>query len=343
MESANMIRSLREIMAAAAADENSDEVSSCVSAHHAADAITSTNPLDAYDLWNPKAREDCVICMQPLPLEESEGVVYNGCCGKFTCGGCMQAARLVLFKTNQERKDKGQPKLPELCPYCREPIPIGEAALMRQWEERMELGDAAAYYQVGIEFLNGTTGKPKRIKKAFELLSTSAGMGFPEACLRMAAFYELGHGGIVPKDMTIAKKYYQLAAKGGNVVGRDRLASLEINTTFNIHLAIKHLKIAAENGYKKSLDKLTWMKDRGLISKEECNETARAYYNAVAEMKSESRENFPAMRDLQDLLDGLDAMETEKEAEQAKNVPKTKNMKKGGKAAKKGGKKKNRK
>lgn len=330
-----MIRSLREIMAAAAANENSDEVSSCVSADH---AITSTNPLDAYDLWQPKAREDCVICMQTLPLEESEGVVYNGCCGKFTCGGCMQAARLVLFKTNQERKDKGQPKLPALCPYCREPIPIGDAAFMCQLEERMELGDAAAYYQMGIEFLNGTTGKPKRIKKAFELLSKSAGMGFPEACLRMAAFYELGHGGIVPKDVTIAKKYYQLAAKGGNVVGRDRLASLEINTTFNIHLAIKHLKIAAENGYKESLDKLTRMKDQGLISKEECNETARAYYSAVAEMKSENRENFPAMRDLQDVLDGLDAMETKREAEQAKNVSKTNNMKKKG-----GKKKKNRK
>ena len=207
----------------------------------------------------------------------------------------------------------------------------------------MELGDAAAYYQVGIEFLNGTTGKPKRIKKAFELLSKSAGLGFPEACLRMAAFYELGHGGIVAKDMTIAKKYYQLAAKGGNVVGRDRLASLEINTTFNIHLAIKHLKIAAENGYKESLDKLTWMKDQGLISKEECNETARAYYSAVAEMKSENRENFPAMRDLQDVLDGLDAMETKREAEQAKNVPKSNNKMKSGKTVKKGGKKKNRK
>ena len=65
MESANILRSLREIMAAAA-DENSDEVS-CVPSADAADAITSTNPLDAYDLWQPKAREECVVCMQTLP------------------------------------------------------------------------------------------------------------------------------------------------------------------------------------------------------------------------------------------------------------------------------------
>ena len=337
-----MLRSLREIMAAAA-DENSDEVSSCVSADHAADAIsTSNNPLDAYDLWHPKTRDDCVICMKTLPLEEDQ-IVYSGCCGKMMCGGCMQAAKLVLFETNQKRKDKGQCKIPALCPYCREPVPVDEPAMWSLWEKRKELGDAVAYYQMGLAFLNGTTGKPKRIKIAFKLLSQSADKGFPEACLRVAALYELGHGGVVPMDLDMAKKYYQLAAKGGNVVGSHRLACLEIDTTLNIHLAIKHLKIAAENGHKESLDKLNRMKDQGLISKEECNETARAYYSAVAEMKSENRENFPAMRDLQDVLDGLDAIETEREAKQAKNVPKSNNKKKGGKTGKKSGKKKNRK
>ena len=334
MES-TVLRSLREIMAAAA-DENSDDEVSCGSA----DAITSTNPLDAYDLWHPKARDDCVICMQTLPLDESKGVVYNGCCGKFMCGGCMQAARRVLFQTNQKRKDQGQPQLPALCPYCREAVPVGEAAMMRQWEARMELGDAVAYYQVGTAFLNGTTGKPKKANEAVKLLSRSAEMGFPEACLRMAAFHELGHGGIVPKDLAIAKKYYQLAAKGGNVVGRHLLASLEINTTLNIHLAIKHLKIAAENGYKESMDALILLKGRGVVSKEEFNETARAYNNAVAEMKSENRDNFSAMQDLQGVLDGLDAMETKR---QAKSAPKNKKKKKGGKKGKKSGKKKNRK
>ena len=196
-----------------------------------------------------------------------------------------------------------------------------------------------AYFQIGLAFLNGTSGKPKRTKKGFDLLVLSADKGFPEACVRVAAVYDTGHDGIVPKDAATAKKYYQLAAKGGNLFARNQLASIEINTTFNIHLAAKHLKIAAENGYKISLDKLTWMKDKGLISKEECNETARAYYNAVAEMKSENRENFPAMQDLLKVLDGLDAMETKREAEQAKRN----NKKKGGKTGKKGGKKKNRK
>ena len=321
------LRSLREVMAATGGD-NPDFV----------DAIDThgSNPLDAYDLWKPKPRDECAICLQPLPLVEEESV-HRGCCGQKMCGGCVVAARQVLIKTNQKRKDNGEPKLPNLCAYCREPAPVGYAAMVCQWEERMERGDAMAYYSMGLAFQNGQCGKPKRPKKAFSLLLRSADLGCPEACVRVAAIYDLGHGG-VEEDSALARKYYVLAAKGGNVVARHVLASIEMTTTLNLHRGIKHLKIAAEHGYKESLDKLVLMKEDGVIGKDECNETARAYYNAVNEMKSEERDNPMALGDLKVAMDCLDAIELVDDAKKAKNSPKA-NNKKGGKK----GKKKNRK
>ena len=321
------LRSLREVTADAGGD-NPNFVDD--------NATKGANPLGAYDLWKPKPRDECAICLRPLPLVEEESV-HKGCCGQKMCGGCVVAARQVLIKTNQKRKDNGQPKLPDLCAYCREPAPVGDAPLVCQWEERMEQGDATAYYSMGLAFQNGQCGKPKRPKKAFSLLLRSADLGCPEACVRVAAIYDLGDKG-VEKDSALATKYFVLAAKGGNVVARHVLASIEVTTTLNLHRGIKHLKIAAEHGYKESLDKLVLMKEDGVIGKDECNETARAYYNAVNEMKSEERDNPMALGDLKVAMDCLDAIELVDDAKKAKNSPKA-NNKKGGKK----GKKKNRK
>ena len=191
---------------------------------------------------------------------------------------------------------------------------------------------------MGLAFHNGQCGKPKRPRKALSLLLRSADLGCPEACLRVAAIYDLGDKG-VEKDSALATKYYVLAAKGGNVFARHVLASIEVTTSLNIHRGIKHLKIAAENGYKESLDKLISMKEGGIIGKDECNETARAYYNAVNEMKSEERDNSLVFGDLEKTMGCLDGLEYLAEAKKAKNSPKT-NNKKGGT---KGKKKKNRK
>ena len=116
------------------------------------------------------------------------------------------------------------------------------------------------------------------------------------------------------------------------------LASIEVTTTLDVHRGIKHLKIAAENGFKPSLDKLVTLKEDGLVGKDECNAAARAYYNAVNEMKSEERDNSLVLGDLKMMMGCMDGLEYLAEPSKAKNSPKA-NNKKGGKK----GKKKNRK
>ena len=57
----------------------------------------------------PPQKEDCPICMLPLP-SLSTGSKYSSCCGKIICGGCVLAVAL---------RDKDEKK----CQFCRTPAP----------------------------------------------------------------------------------------------------------------------------------------------------------------------------------------------------------------------------
>ena len=60
----------------------------------------------------PPPKEDCPICMLPIPTL-SKGSKYKICCGKRICSGCIYAVAL---------RDGGI----GICPFCRTPTPTSE-------------------------------------------------------------------------------------------------------------------------------------------------------------------------------------------------------------------------
>ena len=66
----------------------------------------------------PPPREDCEICMLPMPHSSVAccGVRtnYQRCCGKTICSGCVMAAVEGMKEGNLKR----------WCPYCRAPIDV---------------------------------------------------------------------------------------------------------------------------------------------------------------------------------------------------------------------------
>ena len=60
----------------------------------------------------------------------------------------------------------------------------------------------------------------------------------------------------------------------------------------NYQRAHKHFIIEAKAGYNKSLDKVKLGFMDGLVSKDEYEQTLRAYHERQAEMKSDARAKF---------------------------------------------------
>ena len=64
----------------------------------------------------PPPKEDCPICLLPLPLLGS-GSVYKSCCGKIICSGCRHAP---------VKDNLGNEIIEEKCPFCRTPAPYSD-------------------------------------------------------------------------------------------------------------------------------------------------------------------------------------------------------------------------
>jgi len=64
-------------------------------------------PHDKLLFAQPPHREDCPICMIPLPLQQTQQTKYFSCCGKVICVGCIVHSDEVGLK--------------DICPFCRAP------------------------------------------------------------------------------------------------------------------------------------------------------------------------------------------------------------------------------
>ena len=63
------------------------------------------------------ARDECPICLLPLPLENSEHR-YQPCCGKILCCGCIHATYIADNRY--------------LCPFCRTPEATSEGEIVER-------------------------------------------------------------------------------------------------------------------------------------------------------------------------------------------------------------------
>jgi SEL1 protein len=95
--------------------------------------------------------------------------------------------------------------------------------IARTWLKRgVSNGDALSQYYMGMMYLEGT-GVPQDTKRAAELFTVSADQGYPAAQVKMGGIF-LDEG-----DVQTAAKYFEFAARLGNVEGLYYLAELSLS------------------------------------------------------------------------------------------------------------------
>ena len=89
------------------------------------------------------------------------------CCGKVICSGWIHAVQM---------RDGGI----GLCPFCRTPGASSDN-LIRNFEKRMEAGDAIAIHEIGVHYFHGDNGHSQDITKALELYKRAGDLGHAES------------------------------------------------------------------------------------------------------------------------------------------------------------------
>ncbi|KAL7537672.1 hypothetical protein ACHAXR_009267 [Thalassiosira sp. AJA248-18] len=228
----------------------------------------------------PPRREDCPICYLPLPY--MKGIIYQPCCGKVLCKGCMYEMVTEIANIN--------------CPFCRMPSAVSDEDVVNRIKNRMENGDADAFTNLGTRYLDGTYGLPQDTEKALELLLRAVELGSTKAHYNIAWIHAYGEE-FMGKDHKKAIYHYQRAAMGGCEVSRHNLGLDEVKKG-NIDRAMKHWMIAAATGCENSLGNIRM----GLMCKHatklQYEEALRAYQNHLSEMKSDQRDRAAAYDDI---------------------------------------------
>ena len=228
----------------------------------------------------PPLKEDCPICMLPLPSLHT-GSKYKVCCGKDICSGCIHAVAL---------RDNGV----GLCPFCRTPTPDSKEELVKRTKKRVEVGDAHAMFNLGCNYRKGDFGLPQDYEKALEFWHKAGELGYARVYHNIANAYHFGKG--VERDEKKADHYDELAAMGGHVTARHNLGVFEDHAG-NWDRAIKHWLIAAGDGYDDSVKHIQKLFMAGCATKEDYTRALQAYQAYLDEIKSDQRDKAAAAYD----------------------------------------------
>jgi TPR repeat protein len=148
--------------------------------------------------------------------------------------------------------------------------------------KRIEKNDADAMTQMGtLRYREGD------YSSAFEYLTKSAELGDVRARDKLAQLYHRGEG--VEKDEKKALYHWEEAAIGGNPFARHNVAAIEMENG-RPERAAKHIIIAANLGYDRSMKALWECYAEGYISKDDLTVTLRTHQAAINATKSPQRE-----------------------------------------------------
>lgn len=236
---------------------------------------------------DPRPREDCPICMLPLPLERGEAT-FESCCGKVICNGCnvaMVKEATLKRKSKDDAMSKGRMGA---CAFCRTPPPSSDKEAIERIRELVKSDNAEAYYSLGGVYERGVMGVSQDRAKARELYQRAGELGCADAYFNLGVDYNNGHAAN-DKDKKKARHFYELAAMNGGVQARHNVGNIE-GRAGNNHRALKHFKISASAGYALSLGAVKNGYLMGMISKDEYANVLRTYQKQTDEMKSEMRD-----------------------------------------------------
>ena len=230
---------------------------------------------------DPRPRDECPICMLPLPLDARKSM-FKACCGKLICDGCIVSMTIEEMRKGKKKEELG------ICPFCRTctlGCSINEE--IEQIKKLMVKGNAYAFYTHAVYYAEGRYGVPRDYQKANELFLKGGELGCASGYCNVGNAYDNGMG--VDRDKKKAKHYYEQAAMMGSVAARHNLGCIEAETG-NHRRAMKHFILAARAGLKQSLDSVKQGYMGEFVTREEYEGTLRAYQKSVDEMKSEARD-----------------------------------------------------
>ena len=228
---------------------------------------------------DPPPREDCPICMLPMPHANAVcgiDLTYMPCCGKTLCSGCMLTA--------EEEMSKGVMK--SLCPFCRVSIHQSGKEIVKSLKKRMKMNDSESFFELGTQYSKGGCGLPQNMDMALKLFHQSAELDY--VCAHFKLAYAYYHGRSVAKDTEKAMHHYRLAAIGGHECARYNLGSINI-CNGNIERSMRHFIIAAKAGCDTAVKAVGEGYKAGYVTKDEYTKTLRVYQSSCLAMKSEQR------------------------------------------------------
>jgi len=227
----------------------------------------------------PPPREECPICLLPLPLNPEE-ISCDDCCGKIMCAGCMYAGH------TRDSDDRF------LCPFCRTPQLVSFEKALEMTKKRAEAGAAVSIHQLGHYYHDGEMGLQQDYDKAMELWLRAGELGHTLSYDTIGDAYYNGEG--VERDEKKAKYYWELAAIGGGVHARQKLGIVEWRAG-NACRSMKHYMIAAGAGFEPSLQKVREGYLNGRVTKHDFEKTLRDQKEAKEAMKSDQRDAAAAL------------------------------------------------
>eukprot|EP00956_Cyclotella_meneghiniana_P038913 scaffold162083_cov35-Cyclotella_meneghiniana.AAC.1 len=217
----------------------------------------------------PPRKEECPICMIPLPCRDEE-CTYMSCCGKQICIGC----RYCLTRQH--------------CPFCNTAAARSNEESLKRLSDRIEkFNDLEAMMMLSGHYRIGMYGLAVDRSKAFELSQRASELGSAAGHFYLGTLYYTGDG--VELDKKKSVNHWQIAAIMGDMDARHNLGIVEAENG-NIQRSLKHFMIAAKCGYQKSLDGVKQGFRLGHVTKEDFEKTLRDYQAAKDETKSEQRD-----------------------------------------------------
>jgi len=237
------------------------------------------------DLFTPliiTEREECPICLIPLPIEEEENVFFP-CCGKRICTGC------TLRSINDSIKN-GTPKLQALveqkCAFCRLPS-MRNNNYTKPLKKQMKKKNPYAFLAMAQRYQDGE-GVIQSYTKSVEMYIRAAELANAGAFSMIGIHYYQGIA--VVQDTSKSLEFYNVAAKKGDIKAHKYLAKFH-GRNGDIKTSIEHLKVAAGAGDKAAMDHLMIGYKAKILSKEDLTHTLRAYQASSNEMKSKDRDD----------------------------------------------------
>ena len=233
--------------------------------------------LDVGPLGKVPQREECPICMRVLPLHPNLQS-YWPCCGNTLCSGC----DLQHLIKNEE--------LADTCAFCRTAVEKSGEEVLTRVRKRIERNDPIGMVLMSSYYQKGQHGLLVDEAKCVELMRQSADLGYPPAQYQLGCFYRIGEMGLEQNDEE-ALKCWEKAAENGHIVALHNLGSEAAKSGDDV-AAMRHLRLSASGGMRKSMSNLIQGFERGLLNHADLAETLQAMYRSTSEMRSQDRDQY---------------------------------------------------